>query len=37
MEIRKGTDCGLSLKDFSDVQTGDTIQVYDKIEIPGVL
>ena len=36
-EARKGMECGLSLKDFSDLQEGDLIQFYEKIEKPGVL
>ncbi|CAA7267901.1 unnamed protein product [Cyclocybe aegerita] len=36
-EARKGTECGLTLKDFSDMRDGDTIQMYEKIEKPGVL
>lgn len=36
-EVRKGTECGLSFKDFSDLQAGDMIQMYDKIEKPGVI
>jgi len=36
-EVRKGTECGLSFKGFSDLQAGDVIQMYDKIEKPGVI
>jgi len=36
-EVRKGTECGLSFKEFSDLQEGDLIQMYDKIEKPGVI
>lgn len=36
-EVRKGTECGLSFKEFSDLQAGDVIQMYDKIEKPGVI
>ncbi|KAF8889763.1 initiation factor 2 [Gymnopilus junonius] len=36
-EARKGMECGLSFKDFSDLQEGDLIQMYEKIEKPGVL
>ncbi|PPQ77530.1 hypothetical protein CVT25_011327 [Psilocybe cyanescens] len=36
-EARKGMECGLSLKDFSDLQEGDMIQMYEKIEKPGIL
>jgi len=36
-EARKGMECGLSFKDFSDLKDGDLIQMYEKIEKPGVL
>jgi len=36
-EARKGTECGLTLKDFSDFQEGDLIQMYERIEKPGVI
>lgn len=36
-EARKGMECGLSLKDFSDLREGDMIQMYEKIEKPGIL
>ncbi|KAF4614935.1 hypothetical protein D9613_002934 [Agrocybe pediades] len=36
-EARKGMECGLSFKDFSDLREGDLIQMYEKIEKPGVL
>ncbi|KAF6765070.1 translation initiation factor IF-2 [Ephemerocybe angulata] len=36
-EARKGTECGLSLTDFSDLREGDLIQVLEKIERPGLL
>lgn len=36
-EARKGVECGMSLKDYSDLQAGDIIQMYDTIEKPGVL
>lgn len=36
-EARKGMECGLSFRDYSDLQEGDTIQVYEKIEKPGVV
>ncbi|KAJ4488479.1 translation initiation factor IF-2 [Lentinula aciculospora] len=37
MEVRKGSECGLSLTDFSDLQAGDSIQMFTIIEKPGVL
>jgi translation initiation factor IF-2 len=36
-EARKGVECGMSLKDFSDLQSDDLIQVFETIEKPGVL
>ncbi|TFK42717.1 hypothetical protein BDQ12DRAFT_696192 [Crucibulum laeve] len=36
-EIRKGSECGLSLAQFSDLREGDLIQMYEKIEKPGIL
>ncbi len=36
-EARKGTECGLSFRDSSDLQQGDIIQMYEKIEKPGVI
>lgn len=38
MEVRKGTECGLCFgTSFADLQEGDVIQMYEKIEKPGVL
>jgi len=37
MEVRKGIECGLCLCDFTDIREGDLIQMYEKIEKPGVL
>ncbi|KAF9483859.1 initiation factor 2 [Pholiota conissans] len=37
IEARKGVECGLSLKDFSDIKGGDLIQMVETIEKPGVL
>ncbi|KAF8969930.1 hypothetical protein BDZ97DRAFT_1653276 [Flammula alnicola] len=36
-EARKGLECGLSFKDFSDLQDEDLIQMYETIEKPGIL
>lgn len=36
-EAGKGLECGMSLEDFSDLQAGDMIQMYEEIEIPGTL
>lgn len=37
VEVRKGSECGLSLGDFSDLREGDLIQLYQKFEKPGIL
>jgi translation initiation factor IF-2 len=37
LEVKKGTECGISLQDFEDLRDGDLIQMYQTIEIPGVL
>lgn len=37
MEVRKGSECGLSFVEFSDLRQGDLIQMYKCIEKPGVL
>ncbi|THH29643.1 hypothetical protein EUX98_g4544 [Antrodiella citrinella] len=36
-EAGKGMECGMSLENFSDLQVGDMIQMYDEVEIPGRL
>lgn len=36
-EVRKGSECGLSLVDFADLREGDLIQMCQTIEKPGVL
>lgn len=36
-EIRKGTECGIGLADFSDVKAGDEIVTFNKIEVPRTL
>lgn len=36
-EVRKGSECGVNLQDFDNLQEGDVIQMFQKIEIPGEL
>ena len=36
-EARKGTECGLGFGEFCDLEPGDLIQMYEKIEKPGVI
>ncbi|KAG2115123.1 initiation factor 2 [Suillus discolor] len=37
LEVKKGTECGISLQDYEELRNGDLIQMYQTIEIPGVL
>ena len=32
-EVRKGTECGIGVKDYNDVKAGDQIEVYEKIAV----
>jgi translation initiation factor IF-2 len=32
MEMGKGTECGIGLEDFHDLQVDDQIQTYDEIK-----
>lgn len=32
-EVRSGTECGIGVKNYNDVKTGDMIEVYEKVEI----
>ena len=32
-EVRAGTECGIGVKDYSDVKVGDVIEVYERIEV----
>ncbi|KAG6379055.1 hypothetical protein JVT61DRAFT_11491 [Boletus reticuloceps] len=36
-EVRKGSECGVSLQDVDNLQDGDVIQMFQKIEIPAQL
>lgn len=36
-EVKKGSECGLSLEKFSDLQEGDFIQMFQEIERPAQL
>lgn len=36
-EVRKGSECGLTMADFADLREGDIIQIYERLEKPGVL
>jgi len=32
-EVKAGFECGLSLKNFNDVQVGDQIEVFEVVEV----
>lgn len=32
-EVVSGLDCGVQIKDFQDIKAGDTIEVYDEVEV----
>ena len=32
-EVRAGTECGIGVKDYNDVQPGDQIEVYERVEV----
>lgn len=32
-EVRAGTECGISVKDYTDVKVGDQIEVFERIEV----
>jgi translation initiation factor IF-2 len=34
IEIRKGSDCGLSFEDYDELKVGDLVQSYKEIEVP---
>lgn len=36
-EARKGVECGLGFEDYGDLEVGDLIQVYDRIEKAAVI
>lgn len=35
-EVRMGTECGIGVKDYNDVKSGDLIEVYERIEVKEV-
>jgi len=37
IEVRKGTECGLSFVDFQELRTDDLVQMYEEIEKPAIL
>jgi translation initiation factor IF-2 len=36
-EVKKGSECGLSVRGFTDFREGDLVQVVQDVEKPGVL
>jgi translation initiation factor IF-2 len=36
-EVRAGTECGIGVKDYNDVQAGDQIECYERVEIARTL
>jgi translation initiation factor IF-2 len=32
-EVRAGTECGIGVKDYNDVKPGDSIEVYERVEV----
>ena len=33
-EVRAGTECGIGVKNYNDVKSGDQIECYDRSEVP---
>ncbi len=36
-EVRNGTECGIGVKNYNDVQAGDQIEVFEKVEVKRTL
>ncbi len=36
-EVKAGTECGVTLKNYSDIQAGDQIEVYERVEVARTL
>jgi len=36
-EVRSGTECGIGVKNYNDVQTGDQIECYERVEVARTL
>ncbi|HNX97221.1 MAG TPA: hypothetical protein PKK12_06030, partial [Candidatus Aminicenantes bacterium] len=32
-EVRAGTECGIRIKNFNDVEAGDTLEIYERTQI----
>jgi translation initiation factor IF-2 len=36
-EVKAGLECGIAVKNYSDVKVGDQIEVYEKVEVARTL
>jgi translation initiation factor IF-2 len=36
-EVRSGTECGIAVKNYTDVRPGDQIEVFERIEVKRTL
>ena len=36
-EVRAGTDCGMGVKNYNDIQEGDQIEVFERIQVQRTL
>jgi translation initiation factor IF-2 len=36
-EVRSGTECGIGVKNYADVQVGDQIECFERIEVARTL
>ena len=32
-EVKSGTECGIGVKNYNDVQAGDQIEVFERVEV----
>ncbi|MCH9770081.1 MAG: hypothetical protein K0U12_04305, partial [Gammaproteobacteria bacterium] len=32
-EVRSGTECGIGVKNYNDIKTGDQIEAYEKVKV----
>jgi translation initiation factor IF-2 len=33
MEVKKGMECGIGVKNYNDIKVGDQIETFDKVEV----
>jgi translation initiation factor IF-2 len=36
-EVKQGTECGIGVRNYNDVQPGDQIEVYERIQVKRTL